>query len=64
MLTLYLDESFDETTGMYFVAGFAGSKSQWREYVPRWRAVLCLNPMLRLVRSGLMFIAICALRLF
>jgi hypothetical protein len=40
MLNVYLDESFDETTGMYFVAGFAGSKSQWREFVPRWRAVL------------------------
>lgn len=40
MLTLYLDESYVETTGMYFLAGFAGSKSQWRKYGPRWKAVL------------------------
>lgn len=40
MLTLYLDESFDSTTGMYIVGGFAGTRSQWRECTSRWKAVL------------------------
>jgi hypothetical protein len=37
MLKIYLDESLDDATGMYFVAGFMGNSSQWEDYVGAWK---------------------------
>jgi len=42
MLKLYLDESLDDETGMYYVAGYLGNKKQWKNYVDVWRKEL--NP--------------------
>lgn len=40
MLKLYLDESIDGGTGMCFVAGYLGTKRQWKDYVEAWRKEL------------------------
>ncbi len=37
MLKLYVDESSNDNSGMYFVAGFLGDEGQWTSYVERWK---------------------------
>lgn len=38
MLSLRVDESKDDASGMCIVAGFLGNKLQWKEYVKAWVA--------------------------
>lgn len=40
MLTINLDESLKDASGMYYVAGFMGNQAHWREYVREWRGAL------------------------
>jgi hypothetical protein len=40
MLRIYLDESVDAATGMCFVAGFMGNRTEWERFVPCWRETL------------------------
>ena len=49
MLSLYVDESLDEQTGMYIVAGFIGGEKQWKEFGARWRTALAPRSSLHMV---------------
>lgn len=40
MLTLRIDESVDDATGMCIVAGLLGDKDSWKKYVRSWRESL------------------------
>ena len=40
MLTIYVDESVDDVTGMYVVGGYLGDKKQWTSYVEEWKEAL------------------------
>ena len=40
MLSLYVDESLHEPTGLYIVGGFVGQENQWKQFSTRWRTEL------------------------
>lgn len=37
MLTVYLDESGQETKDFVVIAGFVGTENQWESFIPEWR---------------------------
>jgi hypothetical protein len=53
MLKLYVDESMDAATGMWFVAGWYGQATQWKEYARRWEEALSPRTTLHLTRMRL-----------
>src|ERR1017187_6926133 len=40
MLTVYLDESDQESSEHVVVAGFVGTEDQWSSFIPDWRSAL------------------------